>query len=61
MADQEKPAPAKNRIGFLKGKYTIPDNWDEINKEMDKEIEELFYGSEIEPAIEDADESDRDS
>ena len=29
------------RIGFLKGVYTIPDNFKEIGRE---EIEEMFYG-----------------
>ena len=29
------------RLGFLKGVYTIPDNFKEIGRE---EIEEMFYG-----------------
>lgn len=33
----EKP---KKRIGVAKGKFTIPENFDE----MDKEIEEMFEG-----------------
>ena len=40
----EPPLKAKQRIGFMKGMYTIPENYWEIDKELDKEIEELFYG-----------------
>lgn len=34
------PKPIR-RIGFLKGVYTIPDNFKEISRE---EIEKMFYG-----------------
>ena len=34
----------KSRIGFMKGMFTLPDNFEEIDKQMDKEIEELFLG-----------------
>lgn len=34
----------KKRIGFMKGMYRLPDNFEEIDKELDKEIEELFLG-----------------
>jgi prevent-host-death family protein len=34
----------KKRIGFMKGMYTLPDNFDEIDKQADREIEEMFYG-----------------
>jgi prevent-host-death family protein len=34
----------KKRIGFMKGVYSLPDNFEEIDKQMDKEIEELFLG-----------------
>lgn len=34
----------KKRIGFMKGMYTLPDNFEEIDKQLDKEIEKLFYG-----------------
>ena len=33
---------AKRRIGFLKGVYTIPDDFKAFGRE---EIEEMFYGS----------------
>jgi prevent-host-death family protein len=36
--------PAKRRLGFMKGMYTIPDNFDEIDKKLDKEIEKLMLG-----------------
>jgi prevent-host-death family protein len=39
----DQPAESfKRRIGSLKGMYTLPDNFEEIDKQMDKEIEELF-------------------
>jgi prevent-host-death family protein len=38
------PAPAKRRLGMLEGMYTIPDDFEEIDKQLDKEIEELFLG-----------------
>jgi prevent-host-death family protein len=41
-------APAKRRLGFMKGMYTIPDNFDEIDKQLDKEIEELMLGKDEE-------------
>ncbi len=41
-------ATPKSRIGFLKGMYTIPENYWEIDKQLDKEIEELFYGKDSE-------------
>lgn len=44
----ESPAP-KRLLGAMKGIFTLPDNFDEIDKQLDKEIEELFLGSEIEP------------
>ncbi len=34
----------KKRIGFMKGIYTLPDNFEEIDKRLDREIEELFLG-----------------
>ncbi len=36
--------PAKRRLGFMKGMYTIPDDFDEIDKKLDKEIEKLMLG-----------------
>jgi prevent-host-death family protein len=35
---------AKRRLGFMKGMYTIPDNFDGIDKQLDKEIEKLMLG-----------------
>jgi prevent-host-death family protein len=37
-------APVKRRLGFMKGMYTLPDNFDEIDRELDKEIEKLMLG-----------------
>ena len=34
---------------MLKGQFHLPDNFEEIDKELDKEIEELFYSGELEP------------
>jgi prevent-host-death family protein len=39
-------APKPRRIGFMKGMYTLPDNFEEIDKELDKEIEKLMLGEE---------------
>jgi hypothetical protein len=43
----EEPNPTKTgkkqRIGFLKGKISVPDDFDTM---FSKEIEEMFYGSE---------------
>jgi len=33
----------KQRLGFMKGKISVPDNFDRM---LEKEIEELFYGKE---------------
>jgi prevent-host-death family protein len=42
----DEPAPKKQRrIGFMKGQFTVPDNFDTM---MQKEIEEMFYGSDNE-------------
>jgi len=38
------PAPVQ-RIGIAKGEFTLPENFLEINAEMDAEIEALFYAS----------------
>ncbi|HEV2486451.1 MAG TPA: type II toxin-antitoxin system prevent-host-death family antitoxin [Terracidiphilus sp.] len=37
-------APVKRRLGFMKGMYSLPDNFDEINEKLDKEIEGLMLG-----------------
>jgi antitoxin (DNA-binding transcriptional repressor) of toxin-antitoxin stability system len=36
------------RLGFMKGMYTIPDNFEEIDRELDKEIEALMLGEDDE-------------
>jgi prevent-host-death family protein len=43
-AAKNKP---KMRIGFMKGIYTLPDNFEEIDKQLDKEIEKLFFGKRL--------------
>jgi prevent-host-death family protein len=40
--DPEKKV--KRRLGFMKGMYSLPDNFEELDKELDKEIEKIFYG-----------------
>jgi prevent-host-death family protein len=42
------PAPKQRRIGFMKGMFTLPDNYEEIDRELDKEIEKLMLGEEAE-------------
>jgi prevent-host-death family protein len=37
------PAPQK-LLGAMKGLYTLPENYEEIDRELDKEIERLFLG-----------------
>jgi prevent-host-death family protein len=34
----------KRRLGGLEGMYTLPENFEEIDRGLDKEIEELFLG-----------------
>ena len=38
--------PKQRRIGFMKGMFTLPENYEEIDKELDKEIERLMLGEE---------------
>jgi prevent-host-death family protein len=33
----------KRRLGFMKGVYSVPDNFKEIDRKLDREIEKLFY------------------
>jgi len=41
----DDPAPkAKRRLGFMKGMYSLPDNFEEVSEKLDKEIEKMFYG-----------------
>lgn len=37
------PTPTYRRLGIMEGKYTIPDDFDEIGR---AEIEAMFYGEE---------------
>jgi prevent-host-death family protein len=37
-------AQEKRRLGFMEGMYTIPDDFEEIDKQLDKEIEKLMLG-----------------
>ena len=39
---EEKEAPKKRRIGFMKGEIVVPDDFDTM---MADEIEEMFYGN----------------
>ncbi len=39
---------AKRRLGALEGIYTILDNFDEIDRELDKEVEKLMFGEDDE-------------
>jgi prevent-host-death family protein len=41
-------APAKRRLGLLEGVYTLPDNFEEIDRELDKEVEKLMLGEDEE-------------
>jgi prevent-host-death family protein len=38
----------KRQLGRLEGLYTLPENYWEVDKEMDEEIEKLFYGEDEE-------------
>ena len=44
----ESPAQPGRLLGALKGVYTIPENFEEIDREMDKEIERMFLGEDAE-------------
>lgn len=46
----EKPkVNAKNRIGFMEGQFSVPDDFDTM---FQKEIEDMFYNGPIEPPTE---------
>jgi antitoxin (DNA-binding transcriptional repressor) of toxin-antitoxin stability system len=36
-------APEKRRLGFMKGMYTLPENYWEVDKEMDDEVLKMFF------------------
>ncbi|HXR38641.1 MAG TPA: type II toxin-antitoxin system prevent-host-death family antitoxin [Terracidiphilus sp.] len=40
--------PGKRRLGSLEGMYTIPDNFEEIDRELDQEVEKLMFGEDDE-------------
>jgi len=42
------PTSPKRLIGAMEGLYTLPENYEEIDKELDKEIERLFLGEDSE-------------
>jgi prevent-host-death family protein len=41
--DNAAPAPAKRRVGFMKGMYTLPENYWEVDKKMDEEVLKMFF------------------
>jgi prevent-host-death family protein len=43
--DEAPPVDVSKRIGFLKGKVTLPDNFEEIDRELDREIAAMFAES----------------
>ena len=51
-------ASLKKRVGFLEGKIKLPENLEEFNRKMDREIEELFYEGEIFPPEQPSSESE---
>ncbi len=40
---EAEPKKEMKRIGFMKGEFTVPDDFDEMGRE---EIEKMFYGEE---------------
>lgn len=36
--------PVRRRLGGLEGMYTIPDDFEEIDRQLDKEVERLLLG-----------------
>jgi hypothetical protein len=46
--DRCPAGPVKRRIGAMKGMFTLPDNFEEIDRKLDKEIEKLFLGEDEE-------------
>jgi len=44
----ESEAQPRGLIGAMKGMYTLPENYEEIDRELDKEIERLFLGEDAE-------------
>jgi prevent-host-death family protein len=48
MRIAEEPTRPNRLIGAMKGLYTLPENYEEIDRELDKEIERLFLGEDAE-------------
>lgn len=48
MPIDDPSAKGMRRLGFMKGMYTLPENFDEIDKQLDEQIEELFQGRDTE-------------
>jgi prevent-host-death family protein len=42
------PAQPRRLLGAMEGLYTLPENFEEIDRELDKEIERLFLGEDAE-------------
>jgi antitoxin (DNA-binding transcriptional repressor) of toxin-antitoxin stability system len=40
----EPHEPKQRRIGFMKGMFALPENFEQIDRELDKEIEKLMFG-----------------
>ncbi|MGA2651598.1 MAG: type II toxin-antitoxin system prevent-host-death family antitoxin [Terracidiphilus sp.] len=40
----ESHSQRKSLIGAMKGMFTLPENFEQIDRELDKEIERLFLG-----------------
>ncbi|MGD0735421.1 MAG: type II toxin-antitoxin system prevent-host-death family antitoxin [Terracidiphilus sp.] len=36
--------PKQRRIGFMKGMFTLPENYEQVDQELDKEIANLMLG-----------------
>ena len=45
--DESEERP-KRRLGFMKGMYALPDDFEEIDRELDKEVEKLMLGEDEE-------------
>jgi hypothetical protein len=40
--------PTKRRLGGLEGIYSVPEDFEEIDKQLDKEVEKLMFGEDEE-------------
>ena len=41
--DDAVHAPKQRRIGFMEGMYTLPENYWEVDKEIDAEVLKMFF------------------